>query len=322
MAHSKVDFSSFSLKDLPKKLQIITINTEDSIPSVLEKIFANRITSAPVVDKNNKLIGSIGLIDIILFVMNICHTSQELAKFFGLPQDKAKDFVDFAGIKNHLTPEDEIQASLGNPEVAAFITNYSRNNLLHVLPPTSSVVDIVRCLCEHHRVAIGDDDLFDYISQSDIVKFLKEKNVLGELGSKTIKELGLGSTNVISVTPNQRVIEAFKKIVINKVSGIAVVDENSRLVGQISSSDLKCISETGEMIKRLYETYNSYRQVLVEKYNAPIQMITVGQDITFAKLVDILVENKIHRAFVVKDNNILVSVITLTDVLKKCIVHP
>jgi len=318
MAHSKVDLSSFSLKDLHKKLQIITINTEDSIPSVLEKIFTNRITSAPVVDKNNKLIGSIGLIDIILFVLNVCHTSQELAKFFGLRQDKAIDFVDFADIKNHLTPEDEIQGSFGNPDSAAFVTNYSRNNLLHVLPPTSSVVDIVKSLCEHHRVAVGDDELFDYISQSDIVKFFKEKNVLGELGRKTIKELGLGSANVISVTPNQRVIEAFKKIVINKVSGIAVVDENSRLVGQISSSDLKCISETGEMIKQLYETYNSYRRDLVEKYHAPIQMITVGQHTTFAKLVDILVENKIHRAFVVKDDNILVSVITLTDVLKKC----
>jgi len=318
MANPKVNFGSFHLKDLPKKLQIITINPEDSIPGVLEKLFTNRITSAPVVDKNNKLIGSISLVDIILFVMNVCHTSQELAKFFGLPQEKEKDFVDFTEIKNHLITDDEIQRSFGNPDSAAFITNYSRNNLLHVLPPTSSVVDIVQYLCEHHRVAIGDDELFDYISQSDIVKFLKEKNILGELGSKTIKELGLGSANVISITPNQRVIEAFKKILLNKVSGIAVVDENSRLVGQISSSDLKCISQSGDMINRLYETYHSYRKVLVEKYNAPARLITVVPDTTFAQLVDILVDNKIHRAFVVKDDNILVSVISLTDVLKKC----
>jgi len=318
MIHPKVNLSSFSLKDLPQK-QIITINPEDSIPSVLEKIFAHHINSAPVVDKNNKLIGSISIIDIILFVLNVCHSSQEVAKYLGIPQEKADDFVDFTNVKNYMMTDMDIQQSFGNPDVAVFITNYSRRNLLQVLPPTSSFVDLVRCLCEHHRVAVGDDELYDYITQSDVVKFLKEKNVLGELGSKTIKELGIGTANVISVTPTQRVIEAFKKIVLNKVSGIAVIDENGRFVGQISSSDLKGISGTGEKINHLYETWTQYRKVLVEKYNAPLKLITVGPDTTFAQLVDTFVSHKLHRLYVVKDDNIMVSVISLTDVLRTCL---
>jgi len=253
-----------------------------------------------------------------MFALNVCATSQELAQYLGLPQNRENEFADFREIKNYLTPDNGLQP-LGaiSMDSAAFFTNYSRNNLLQVLPPTTSFRDLVKSLIQNHRVAIGwDDALEDYITQSDIVKFLKEKDALCELASKTIKDLGLGTSHVISINQNQRAVEAFKKMVINKVSGIAVVDDNSHLVGQISSSDIKCISQTGELVSHLYDTYSHYKEILINKYNAPDKTITVPPLATFGDVVDTLVKYKLHRVFVVGEDNALISVISLTDVLK------
>jgi len=307
-----------TLKDLPKKDKIITIDPSESIPEVFAKIFANRITSAPVVDKknHNQLIGSISLIDVVFFTINVCQTSQELAKYFGLPpENKAPDFVDFENIKNFLTPDANIQQST-IADSAQFITNYSHQNLLQVLRPDSTFRDVVNVLRSAHRVAIGDDQIVNYVSQSEVVKLLKERGAYNALSSKTIEELQLGSKNVLSIKDTQKVIEAFKLIVTHKVTGVAVVDDNGQLQGQISISDIRNITTSGEMLPRLYETYHPYRKILVEKYNAPPKMITVPTGVTLSQVIDTIVTNSLHRVFVVDKDNHLISVITLTDLLK------
>jgi len=311
---------SLSLKDLPKKDKLITIDPDEHISVAFDKIFSNRIRSAPVIDKNKKLIGLISIIDITLFALNVCHSSQELARFFSLSDadlvETQQRFVDFGNLKNYLINDEHHHLGMDS---AAFITNYSRQSHLQVLPPNTSLKEVINVLTQHHHVAIGDDELQDFLSQSDIVKFLKEKDAFGELGTKTIKELNLGSSNVISVKENQRVVEAFKLMLLNKVSGLAVVDDYSHLMGQISSSDIKCITHSGEMLSCLYETYPVYRKILVEKYNVSPQSITVSPTATLKEVVDALVQNKIHRVFVVKADNTLESVISLTDILNVCV---
>jgi len=174
----------------------------------------------------------------------------------------------------------------------------------------------VVALTKSQRIAIGDDRLQNYVSQSEIVKILAEKNAFAPFASKTIKELNLGNNNVIHVKENDRVIEAFKLMIINKVSGVAVVNDQNQIIGQISSSDIQNISKTGEMVQRLYETYAPYRKILVEKYQAPEKLITVLSGTQFSELLDVIVKNRLHRIFVVGENNILESVISLTDLLK------
>jgi len=304
-----------TLKDLPVKAKIISIDPSESIPQVFNKIFANRITSAPVIDKKNNLIGCIGIIDIVFFALNVCQTSQELAKYFGLPTEDTVDFVDFDNVKNYLTPDHNIQHSM-MADSAQFITNYSHQNLLHVLKPESSFKDVLNTLKSVHRVAIGDDEIVNYVSQSEVLKLLKERSAYDPIGAKSIDELNLGCKDVISIKDTQRVIEAFKLIVLHKITGVAVVDDKRELKGLISASDIKSITTSGEMLPRLYETYYPYRKILVDKYNAPQQTITVLSGASLNQVLDTIINYRLHRVFVVDQNNHLQSVITLTDLLK------
>jgi len=104
---------------------------------------------------------------------------------------------------------------------------------------------------------------------------------------------------------------------LHKVSGLAVIDDKSHLVGQVSSSDIKCISNTGELLNHLYDSFYKYKKVMTEKYNVPPQPIVVYQDTPFSAVVDTIVSNRIHRVFIVEgEERLLVGVISLTDVLK------
>eukprot|EP01124_Arcella_intermedia_P023153 TRINITY_DN3611_c0_g1_i1.p1 TRINITY_DN3611_c0_g1~~TRINITY_DN3611_c0_g1_i1.p1 ORF type:complete len:314 (+),score=70.27 TRINITY_DN3611_c0_g1_i1:115-1056(+) len=306
--------SSLTLGDFAKR-QIITININDPIPTVLETLFANKISSVPVIDGEQALIGVVGIVDIILFALNICETSQELVKYFKAPG--TPEFVDFHEIKNYLVDSD-IQKAFGI-DSALFLTNYSRKDLLSVLPPGTSVGEVANGLVENHRVAIGDAKLEQFITQSDLVRVIHEKKLFGGLENKTVKELSLGTASVITIKNTERVVEAFKKIVIKKITGVGVVDENNKIVGQVSSSDIKCISTTGEMIQQLYLTYPEYRKNLEETYKVPLKTITVSESDTFQTVIATLVSNKLHRVFVAGEDNSLISVISLTDIIKKLV---
>jgi len=199
---------------------------------------------------------------------------------------------------------------------AQFLTNYSHQNLLQVLKPDCSFKEIVTTLTQVHRLAIGDEKIIDYISQSEVVKLLKEKEVFAPIASKTIEELNLCNKSLISVKEGDRVIEAFKLMVTNKVSGVAVINDKQQFVGQISSSDIKCISLTGEMVTRLYETYHPYRKILIEKYKVPVKTITVPLGSKLSEVLDTIVNNRLHRVFLIGKDDHAAGVISLTDILK------
>jgi CBS domain-containing protein len=306
-----------TLKDLPKKDKIITIGPNEQLTDVFVKIFSNRITSAPVIDQKGTIIGSIGIMDIVLFALNVCQSSQELATFFGLTSD-SENFIDFENIKNYL--KDEKNKGMTQNSVIAstaqFLANYSHQNQLHVLKPDCSFKDIVTTLSKVHRLAIGDETIINYISQSEVVRLLKEKDAFAHIASKTIEELNLCNKPLISVKEGDRVIEAFKLMVTNNVSGVAVINDKQQLVGQISSSDIKCISLTGEMVPRLYETYHHYRKILIQKYKAPEITITVPLKANLSEVLETIINNRLHRVFIVGNDNHAAGVISLTDILK------
>jgi len=306
-------------KALPKKDKIISLDPNDTIPTVLQKLFSSHITSAPVIDKNNHILGSISIIDIINFSLNICQSSQDLVKLFGLStssEDSFK-FVDFQSLKNFLITENNFPySSVGDS--ADFLTNYSHQNKLVVLQNNATFKDLLIALSTAYRVAIADEhnNIVDYVSQSEVVKFLTERGLFSSIGSKTIEELHLVSKDVISINDHQRVVEAFKLMVIKKVSGVAVTDEYGRLIGQISSSDIKNITPTIEMVYSLYDLYHPYRKNLIEKFKVPEKTIIIGSGSTLNQVLETIVLYKLHRIFVIGMYNQAVGVITLTDIIK------
>jgi len=306
---------NFKLSDLPKKT-VITINADDPIEKGMKTIFSNKILSCPVLSASGDLLGSISIIDIVLFTINVCQSSQELVSAFGLPVTNDNLFVNFDNVPNLLRTDASLQSSGFNLDKASFLTNFSRRNSLHVLPGSSSLVDVAKILQKSHRIAVGDKKLENYVSQSELVKFLYQ-NKLYHNGSHSVKDLNLGTKKVISMGIKQLVIEGFKQMIVNKISGVGVVDEDGQLVGVVSAHDVRVIGNSADLLEHLYSDYPTYRVYLQNNFQVPSAPITVSESDTLDKVITTLLENKIHRVFIVDNYKKPIGVISFGDVLEK-----
>src|SRR4051812_39641233 len=88
-----------------------------------QTIFKNKILSCPVVTATGELVGSISIIDIVLFIINVCQSSQELVQALNLPVSNEKLFVNFDDVPNMLRSDTTLQKSGFLVDKAAFLTS-------------------------------------------------------------------------------------------------------------------------------------------------------------------------------------------------------
>ena len=136
---------------------------------------------------------------------------------------------------------------------------------------------------------------------------------------KSIKELSLGSYPCVSVNQGDKTIDVFKKMDSHSFSGLAFLDDDGRLVGNISSRDIKAFiksidfkllsSPVGDFIKFLRET--------VTDINHPT--ISCFEHTSYRIVLEKLVATKVHRVFVVDGEEFFrpQGVISLQDTISK-----
>lgn len=174
-----------------------------------------------------------------------------------------------------------------------------------------------------HRVPILDSSgkLVGLITQSMIIQFLNEN--LEKLGPKRGKPIMqcVRSSNVLSVKESDLAINAFKLMAEKNVNGIAVVDKDGKLVDNISTRDLKAIGVDAKLFWRLYQSASNFRNNVIHTFGAerPSNPVCLSDMDTLEDAIKILAETKVHRLFIVDENFVPISVISLKDVLLEII---
>lgn len=106
------------------------------------------------------------------------------------------------------------------------------------------------------------------ISQSDIIRFLVPKmDQFVSLFDSTAEELGLGMHPPITISSTEPAIKALRLIGTHRISALAVVDENGKLVGNLSASDLKV------RFVRSFARANRSRKLFIYIYTVLIIML-------------------------------------------------
>jgi CBS domain-containing protein len=120
-----------------------------------------------------------------------------------------------------------------------------------------------------HRVPIIDNDrkLVNIITQSQIIEFIiQNMHIVGSKKDKPLKYIPELFHEVIKINNDDEVIEAFKLINLKGVTGVAVVDQDNKFIGAISTKDLKGIGIDGKWLSRLFLTADQYFQELANDY--------------------------------------------------------
>ncbi len=139
----------------------------------------------------------------------------------------------------------------------SFVSQLTPKNPFITYPEFEKLGKVVETLGSgSHRIAITSKDdsknIIGMLSQRRLIRYIW-KNARGRfkplektLFEKNLKDLNIGSTNVITINGESTVLEAFIKMNKEFISSLAVVDNQNNLLGNISITDVKHITKTSQ----------------------------------------------------------------------------
>lgn len=180
-----------------------------------------------------------------------------------------------------------------------------------------------------HRVPVVDSQnvLVSVVTQSKLVDFAANNlNLLGLLRFKPLYKIPGILHEVEKIYRNEPTIRAFDRMLSKNITGVAVVDEQNRLVGNISARDLKFIDSDGKWWARLLATAGEYlhwMNFLLPDPNRSKGAIFVTPTDTFEIVLKFLTKYHIHRVYIVNNEIDMqpVGVIGLKEVLGQLLVE-
>lgn len=199
----------------------------------------------------------------------------------------------FENIREGLTFDDVLlvpQKSEVLPGEVSLKTNLTKNIVLNI-PIVSAAMDTVT----ESRLAIA-------LAREGGIGFI-HKNMSIEAQANEVdlvkrNESGMIS-NPVTLKPNQTVKEAYEIMLKFKIGGFPVVDDNNKLLGIITSRDLK---------------YMNHDDTLVKEVMTKDNLITANVGTSLAEASKILWEHRIEKLPIVDQNYHLVGLITNKDI--------
>jgi len=175
-----------------------------------------------------------------------------------------------------------------------------------------------------HRILVFDEEKkpFGIITQSRVVKCISLLEETIPYGKQTLRELNLGFKTVISIQGSQLAWDAFKLMIDQKVSAVAVVDDKGVVVGSLSNSDIKFLGYHVDYFDMLGRSVSNYLDAL-RIYDAnrtipPNRDPVVCKELTTLRdVINTVCFYRIHRIYIVDDEGKPIGVVSLLDILKQ-----
>eukprot|EP00906_Rhabdomonas_costata_P003337 RCo005102 len=271
---------------------LITLRWDGNLDAALQQLVDNRILSAPVI--STELGGFCAFVDLADFLVFLYEQLQENIVIEGVTRllsvarrHKVGDLADLSH-RNHWMPT-QWDTTLLNAMVVM------SSNGIHRLP-----------------IVQPDSTLYGILTESAIVKFLESKlpELPSHISGVKIASLPCISSPVRCVQRTDKVMKAFGTMVKEKLSGLAVVNEDGTLGGNISVSDLKNVHFDMDLIARSSLSVDEYLQL--GNRRAPIGLTSND---TLGDVIRTLVQQRIHRVYVVQGDGRPEAVLSMGDVL-------
>lgn len=289
---------------------IETCVPSDSALVVLRRLAARGVLSMPVVHGANKeLVGVVSVTDLVALVTG----------YFG-------DRGAFAA----LSEVGSAEARFRERTVEEILRRQPHHSSAHVVPDSSNLLDVCEAMAREsaHRVVTvtnasfysGSNEMTGLITQSAVVAFLNTH--LKELGP-IVDQLVLHSSfykEVITVPASgMTALEAFRLMTLAKVSGVGVIDDNGRLVGDLSEKDLRkllSVSNKGADFSKIAGE--------VSTFVSPTSLanLTARPEDTVGHVIGLMAKSGAHRVYIIDADGCPIGLLSLRDVIRLCIAPP
>jgi len=285
------------------------LSGDASIAEGFQTLISNNILSVPLYDeKAHAYIGSLSMLDVVLHALDSLNDTEIDSVSFAINSISDKEAF------RHSKAKDVAGKARQTPPI---ITNSNAT--------IDEVVELMVRTKAHHVLGLNDKgELSNVITQSRIVESVSMlfgiDPVLTALGEKTVQELNMGLREVLHIKESAKASDAFRLLADNHVSGVAVVKDGSKtLIGNISVRDLRVIKGNASFLRLLALPVGEFIEAVRSESIGPKSVVSCGVHDTYRAVMERIVSNKVHRCYVVDNNNELLGVVSLWDLLSKLV---
>jgi len=293
--------ASHAVFPMAGKKKVITLSTEDTVSHALQTLAKEGILSAPIVSSNGIVIG----------VASVLHFLSYFVRHFSSEELRHQSFSELEAKRSHLLHNKITEV----PDLQALDT-------AHVIKEYQVILDAVKLMIDNkdpaRRVLVVDDNerLVTIITQSRMLEIIA--GVLDSLpdpAHRTLREVNLHKKDVACVKKDQPAADAFSLMREKKVSAVAVVDDDQRLVGAISASDFKMMGYEIKYLNLLGMSANEYVEVLRGSVDQE-DLCVCQPEATISHTIKLMLKRGTHRVFVVDQQCRVKSVVSISDVMR------
>eukprot|EP00051_Salpingoeca_urceolata_P026089 m.476029 g.476029 ORF g.476029 m.476029 type:complete len:392 (-) comp20409_c0_seq1:653-1828(-) len=165
-------------------------------------------------------------------------------------------------------------------------------------------------------------DMVNIITQSALIQTVSENlDRFVAVADTTIKanNLGTAAPKVFSVTTDDPLAKAFELIRKHDVSAVPVVDETGAIKGNVSARDVRLVIPSSKVYKLLHLPVRNYLDVVTQKDNSAI---CCTPDNTLGEVILKMVVSRIHRVYVVDEDQKPIRVLSMSNVLARFVKEP
>lgn len=270
------------------------------------------ISSVPVT-KSKKDSTILGFVDMLDFLALLC-------KLVGKEGGQELTEQDFEALKSKTE-------AFKNTKIKDLV-DLSKKDPFYVLNGDESLADAVQQYLKGvRRIAITDDggDIIGVISQWTIANYLAtvptdDKEWIPAL-REPLEKFKSVTSNVQCVNFKEKSINCFLKMYNKNLSALAVVDDNGKLWGNLSASDLKgfqlFLNDFGDLMQPICEFLS-----LIRKKQGRIENFAIGvtKDTCVKDVVEKFNEEIIHRVYIVDEEFKPTHVFSLSNLMQGLIV--
>lgn len=248
--------------------------------------------------------------------------STAIGKGVAIPHARIENFNDFivavGVVETPFRAKVEASASKDTVELVFLIISdvLKNKNILKIMSAVSKLV------IKYPHIA---DKMKTIKDSAEILKAVQEADI--EIGHKITAEDVL-SPDIIPLSPNSTLEEVAKRFIIEHTSGLPVVDENGKFLGEITEKELiefgmpKYLSLMQDLnfltVGEPFEEYlvNEKTTTIENLYRSKDELIILDRKAPIMEICFIMVSKNITRLYVVENGEYL-GLIKRSDIIKK-----
>jgi CBS domain-containing protein len=291
---------------LPRGRQVISTDTSDELSNVFKRLVDNNVLSLPVLNQRGRYYGMVEMFDLVEYVTTL---------FADLSTTKLID------LEKMLVSEKKFLRATVKDVIRSPFTKNKTSKPLQKGFSLYSAWEMLS-LTSLNRIAVlnESEQVIDIITGSMLIDFLWQNiEKIGNVAQRTVGDFTIEPTEVLAtINKNTKAIVAFREMVRLEKSGLGVVDDNGKLVDNISPRDLKGIHTDANVFWRLWSTIIEYKKREKSEHDAKIPDLTyvTNQDSLYT-VVEKMATLHIHRVYVVDGDKKPIRVVTQNDIMRE-----